>query len=119
MEVKGKVVKMLPLQSGQGKNGEWKKQEFIVETEGTYPKKVCVAAWGEKIDQFDVSEGDSVNVSIEIESREFNGRWYTDVKAWKLQKEGGATGGAPSKKPAADADQGITTFNADEDDLPF
>jgi hypothetical protein len=116
MEVKGKVVKMLPLQSGQGKNGEWKKQEFIVETEGTYPKKVCVAAWGEKIDQFDVREGDSVNVSIEIESREFNGRWYTDVKAWKLQKEGGS---APKQTSATDSDPGVTTFNADEDDLPF
>jgi hypothetical protein len=47
MEISGNIIQVLALQTGEGKNGQWKKQEFIIETEGTYPKKVCVAMWGE------------------------------------------------------------------------
>ena len=89
MELEGKIIQINPLQSGEGKNGTWKKQEFIVETKSQYPKKVCITAWGDKIDQFDLKKNEDVKVCIEIESREFNSRWYTDVKAWKIEKAGG------------------------------
>ncbi len=88
MELEGKIIQLNPLQSGEGKNGTWKKQEFIVETKTQYPKKVCITAWGDKIDQFDLKENEDVVVSIDIESREYNGRWYTDVRAWKVEKAG-------------------------------
>ncbi|MCH8331989.1 MAG: DUF3127 domain-containing protein [Bacteroidetes bacterium] len=90
MEIQGNIVQINPEQSGEGKNGTWRKQEFIIEsnTESKYPKKVCITMWGDKIDQFALSEGESVKVAIDIESREYNGRWYTDVKAWKVEKEG-------------------------------
>jgi hypothetical protein len=90
MELSGKIVQIMPEINGNGKNGQWRKQEFIVETPGNYPKKVCITVWGDNIDQFGVNVGDQVNASIDIESREYNGRWYTDVKAWKMEKEGTA-----------------------------
>ena len=88
MELEGKIVQVNQLQSGQSKNGSWKKQEFILETKSQYPKKVCVTVWGDKIDQFNLSQNDDVTLSIELESREYNGRWYTDVRAWKAVKSG-------------------------------
>lgn len=90
MELDGKIIQINPLQSGEGKNGTWKKQEFVVETKSQYPKKVCITAWGDKIDQFGLKENEYVKVSIELESREYNSRWYTDVRAWKVEKVGGA-----------------------------
>lgn len=114
MEIEGKVIQLLPMQSGQGKNGTWRKQEFVIETGGNYPKKVVVALWGDKIDQANVRPGEEVVASIELESREFNNRWYTDVKAWKVVKKGSA--GAP----AADQNMEGMTFTEDEGDvLPF
>lgn len=86
MEIKGKIVQVLAPQTGEGKNGPWRKQEFILETDtAQYPKKVCIAAWGDKFGEGTVQEGNTVNVSFDIESREYNSRWYTDVKAWKIE----------------------------------
>ena len=121
MELSGKVVKILDEQSGQGQNGTWRKQEVIVETEGQYPKKVCIAVWGDKIDQFNLQENDLINAHINIESREYNGRWYTDVKAWRIDKQ---QGGQPSDDFIADSGQGSdfpppSAPMPDEDDLPF
>jgi Domain of unknown function (DUF3127) len=114
MEISGKIVQLLSLQTGQGKNGVWKKQEFILESGDTYPKKVCIAVWGDKIDINSFKPGDTVNVSFDVESREFNGKWYTDVKAWKI------VAGQPSQQvPAANAQQEYTDINASNDDLPF
>jgi hypothetical protein len=89
MEVKGKVIQLLTPQTGQGKKGTWRKQEFILETQSQYPKKVCLSLWGDKIDQFKVSTGDVVTASVELESREYNSRWYTEARAWKIVKESG------------------------------
>jgi hypothetical protein len=86
MELEGKIIQVNELQSGQGKNGPWKKQEYILETKSQYPKKVCVTVWGDKIDQFNLNQHEDVTLSIELESREYNGRWYTDVRAWKAVK---------------------------------
>ena len=106
MEIKGKVIQVNSLVTGQGANGEWKKQEFIIETEGDYPKKVCICAWGDKIAEFALKEGETVNVSVNVESREYNSRWYTDVKAWKVEK---LPTTSANNAPAEQA----------EDDLPF
>ena len=54
MEVSGKIIEILPVKSGQSANGEWRKQEYVLETEAQYPKKVCFMAWGDKIDQFNI-----------------------------------------------------------------
>ena len=77
MEIKGRIIEILPLKTGQSANGEWRKQEFILETESNYPKKICFMAWGEKIDEFAIKQGETLKVSVDLESREYNGRWYT------------------------------------------
>lgn len=88
MEIQGKIVQILPLQSGIGQQSqkEWKKQEYILEQPGQYPKKVCFNLWGDAIDRFMLREGEEVTVQVDIESREYNGRWYTDVKAWRVDR---------------------------------
>ena len=117
MELKGKVIQLLQPQTGMGKKGQWKKQEFILETQAQYPKKVCLSAWGDKIDQFNLSVGELINVAIDLESREYNGRWYTEARAWKIDKDGSGNGGnntAPMPTEEPFMSNGDTT-----DDLPF
>jgi hypothetical protein len=115
MDINGKIVQHLGVQTGQGKNGTWKKQEFILETGDTYPKKVCIAVWGDKIDMSQFRIGDAVQVSFDVESREYNGRWYTDVKAWKVVGQN-AMGGAGNAAPPPFSGP-IDPMH--EDDLPF
>jgi hypothetical protein len=86
MEIQGKVIQLLPEASGEGRNGTWRKQEFILETQDQFPKKVCIALWGDRIDQFNVQVGDELTASVNVESREFNGRWYTDVKVIRFHR---------------------------------
>jgi hypothetical protein len=115
MEITGTVLNLLPLQTGQGKNGVWKKQEFILETPGQFPKKVCLSLWGEKVDENRLQVGEKITASINIESREYNGRWYTDVRAWKIAKSGS---GQQSEGPPMDASF-APDASSGSDDLPF
>ena len=102
MELIGKIIQILPLQEGVSKAGNpWKKQEYILETLGTqYPRKVCFNLFGDNVDKFPMQVGQDVTVSIDIESREFNGRWYTDVRAWNVLN-GVQLAGAPAPGFAA------------------
>lgn len=88
LKIEGMVTQVLEEQSGTGRNGPWRKQEFILETTGEYPKQVCITQWGDKIDTFNVQQGEQLTAHIDIQSREYNGRWYTDVKAWKVERDG-------------------------------
>ena len=120
MEISGKIIEILEVKSGQSANGEWRKQEYVLETEAQYPKKICFMAWGDKIDQFNIQQGETVEVSIDLESREYNGRWYTDVKAWKVSRDD-ATAGSPP--PFDDQDRyappSMDSSPIGEDDIPF
>jgi hypothetical protein len=113
MEVKGKVIQLLPMQSGMGKKGQWKKQEFIIETQSQYPKKICLSAWGDKVDQYKLVVGDMVSATVDLESREYNGRWYTEARAWKLEKSGSNQAPSPGDEPFPS--QEPPAF----DDMPF
>ena len=86
MELSGKMIQLLPEKSGESARGPWRKQEYILETDGQYSKQVCFMVWSDKIDEFAIKEGETLVVSINLESREYNGRWYTDVKAWKVAR---------------------------------
>lgn len=114
LHITGKVIKILEEQSGKGKNGPWRKRDFILETEGEYPRKVCITQWGDQIDKNSVSVDETVTAFIDIQSREYKGNWYTDVKAWKIEK------GAPAKGDG-EADEVIIDFGSDSDDdrAPF
>lgn len=122
MEIQGKIIQMLPEQSGAGKNGQWRKREYVIETQDQYPKKLCFNLWGDKIDQNPVKVGDAVKVYFDLESREFNGKWYTDVKGWKIEKASavGSDGPPPPGIDQADFNEGDSPMPLDEaDDLPF
>lgn len=118
MELKGKVLQLLPMQSGMGKKGQWKKQEFILETQAQYPKKVCLSIWGDKIDQFKIGTGDVVTASLDLESREYNGRWYTEARVWKLEKNGSSASPANSSADPI-GDEPFVSNQTGTDDLPF
>lgn len=118
MELKATLIQLLPLQKGVGKNGEWKKQDIIVQTEGQYPKKVCISIWGDKINESVLQVGKQLNISFDLESREYNGRWYTDVKAWKVEPASGAGGDNNAYTDAPPPDT-YSDINDGADDLPF
>lgn len=101
MEVSGKIIQMLPLQEGIGRNGNpWKVQSAILETQDQYPRKVCFEVFGEdRIHNNPFKVDDIVTISFDIESREFNGRWYTSIRAYRVQQ------GLPEQAPAASATQ--------------
>jgi len=116
MDITGKFIQALPPVTGEGKNGQWKKQEFIIETQDEFPKKVCISNWGDKIDINSVAPNDKVKVYINLESREYNGRWYTEARAWKMEKEGSSVSHGQDAPPPMEAPD----FSNDEmDDLPF
>ena len=86
MEITGRIILALPEQSGVSKAGNsWKKKEYVLETLDTYPRKVHFDFFGEKADQFPLSVGQTVKLSFDIESREYNGRWFTSIRGWKAE----------------------------------
>ncbi len=94
MEVTGKIIVALPEMSGTSKMGNpWKKREYVLETIESFPKKIHFDFFGEKADQFVLNPGDTIRLSFDIESREYNGRWYTSIRGWKAEP---ATEGAPA-----------------------
>lgn len=125
MQLTAKLTQLLPLQSGTSAKGQWKKQDIIVETDGQFPKKVCISIWGDKANENMLQIGNVLKLEFDAESREFNGKWYTDLKAWKIElAEGGSsTGGSSaasslenfSTPPPPDA---LMSENS-TDDLPF
>ncbi len=123
----GRLVQVLEEVSGVGKTGNsWKKQSFVVELDGssTYPKKVCLTAWGDKVDTLKrLTIGDRISAAFDVESREYQGRWYTDLKAWKIDVEANrSTGGGIDPFDGVDAppmDQTGSSSLPDENDLPF
>ena len=96
MNIKGTVVAVLASQSGEGKNGTWIKRSYVIEVPGDYPKKVSVSIWGDKLPV--LKDGESVDCSVEVESKEYNGKWYTEVKCWKVDII--SIGSAKVEKPA-------------------
>lgn len=123
LEIKCKLVAKLQVQKGNSARGAWSKQDFIVETQESYPRKICMNVWGEdKVAELaGFKDGETLTVSVNIESREFNGRWYTDIRAWKIQKDLPAQDGNYQQAPASDPFMSASDeqYPADEGDLPF
>ena len=83
MEIEGKIIRDLPLQEGVSRAGNpWKKKEWVLETFGQYPRQVCFHFFGDRVDSNPLRIGESYAISYDIESREYNGRWYTDIRAF-------------------------------------
>lgn len=122
MEVKGKIIEILEPKSGQSARGSWKKQDFILETDDSFPKKVCISNWNDKVDLAAIKPGSEVNAHINIESREYNGNWYTDVKVWKMDlvsAQAPQGGNLPEPPPGDDLPPWNLEPEDSNQDLPF
>lgn len=117
IKLSGKVIQILNEQGGEGKNGPWRKRDFILEIPGKYPRKVCITQWGDQIDAQPVEQNAQITASVDIQSREYKGNWYTDVKAWRVERADD-----PRPEPPAslsDDDYRIEEFPNEDDGLPF
>ena len=102
MEIKGTIIAALPETSGVSKAGnQWKKKEYVLEnTDSQYPRKVAFTCFGDNADKINLQVGQVATVYFDIESREYNGRWYTDLRAWRADVEvpGAAAPSAPPSR---------------------
>lgn len=122
MEFEGTVWNVLPLVKGTSARGEWMKQEVVFELPGEFNRKVCVGFWGDKAQEAgSLKKGDVIAVSANVESREYNGRWYTEVRAWKIARKTPQAESAPDGLPPLDAfaPEAPASGAAEVDDLPF
>lgn len=133
MEIIGKVVQLGTLTEGNSPRGPWKKQELIIETLEQYPKKVCLICWNERVNEANsFFVGQTIKVQISIESREYNGKWYTDVRAFRFDLDQPAAqqpvapqqpsmGQMPSQAPQQPLPPMPDAYFASDngDDLPF
>lgn len=116
MEIRGKIVRKFDIQSGVSKSGtEWVKQEYVLETNEQYPKSIFFDFFGEKAKQYQYNIGDDIVLSFDIDSREYNGRWYTGVHGWRAEKVGEVNN---SNSVGSDYGDYKVDVKA-EDDMPF
>lgn len=139
MEFTGRIIKALPPREGVSKTtgNPWKMQDFVIEeTMGQYPKRMAFNVFGEEqLNRFNIQEGQELTVSFDINAREYNGRWYNDVRVWNAVPAAPAAPQAaaqpaaaptapfpPTAQPAAPAAASQNAFEAAPDessDLPF
>lgn len=125
MELEGRIARKLGVQTGTSARGAWAKQEFVFEyQEGNFPSQVCMNVWGDdKVKELEkYREGDKVKVSFNLSSREYNGRWYTDVRAWRIEPANAAPAASPvplPSGPSAPIPSLDDMSSPVEDDLPF
>ena len=139
LELEGKIKTKLPAQGGTSSRGAWTRQDFVVEyQDGNFPAEACFSAWGqERVDELArYNEGDAVKVSFNVRAREYGGRWYNDLRVWRLSAPGAqleapapapraAYQAAPQPQapvpaaPAPTIDDMPMDLGSGEDDLPF
>lgn len=131
MEITGKVIKLGNLLEGQSARGPWRKQELIIQTEEQYPRTVCLLCWGDQAAEAqNLQPEQNVKIQFRLESREFNGKWYTDATAWRIESMQGQPGAAAPQQPmhqtppvanTIPTDNNIGDFESSDpsDDLPF
>ena len=135
MELTGKIIAVLPAQSGvSARTGNnWMSQEYVIEVPGQYPRKCVFRIFGEdRIKQLNIQQGEDVTVQFDIDAHEFNGRWFNDVRAYNVVRgqvpvAPGAPMGAPQASPFPPADGATSPFppaqepasEGSTDDLPF
>jgi hypothetical protein len=118
MQITGTLVQKLEKIKGNTVKGEWQKQEFIISVGDKYPKQVCLSAWGERCDELEnIQIGDTVTAELEISSREYNGKWYTEARAWKFLNINQAPKVQENTQPATQSN--ASNKEEEKDDLPF
>lgn len=101
MDLQGKVIAALPARSGTSARGEWKAQDFVIETHENFPHKMVFSVFGdERLQRFNIQIGQEVNVSFDIDAHEYNGRWFNSIRAFDVRQIDPASLGA-SAAPAS------------------
>lgn len=125
MEIKGKIIAVLPQKSGVSKAGkEWQSQEYVLETSDQYPRRMCFAVLGsEKMAEFNLHIGEVVTVHFNVDAKQWQDRWFNSITAWKVEKEANTPNYAsfPTSQSTQSAQpKEAPAFNeAQKDDLPF
>ena len=89
MEMTGVVIAILPERSGVSQRGEWKSQQFVIETQEQYPKHLCFEVFGaDRIAQFNIKGGETITVQFDIDARQYQDRWFNSIKAWNVIRPG-------------------------------
>ena len=133
MEFTGRIIKALEPRGGVSRTtgNPWKMQDFVIEeTVGQYPKRMAFNVFGEdNLNRFNIQEGQELTVSFDINAREYNGRWYNDVRVWNVAPAAQAAPQpaaqpvaapfAPAAQPAAPAQNAFEAAPDESGDLPF
>lgn len=126
MEIIGKAIAALQVKSGvsQRTGEQWQSREYVIETQEQYPKKICFEVFGtEKLQEFNIRNNDLIKVHFDITAREYNGKWYNSIRAWKVEHvnpEGGTANQVSAPAPQAPSTPvAATTTHASDEDLPF
>ena len=129
MELQGKVIAVLPERSGVSARGEWKSQEYVIETHDQYPRKMVFNIFGaDRIAQFAIKIGEEISVSFDIDAHEYNGRWFNNIRAWNIARVDAAAvqaSSAPAAAPVPSVNEATAPFppaqsnEGSADDLPF
>ena len=122
MEFEGIVYRILPPTSGTSARGNWVRQDVVFEMPQEFSRKICVTFFNKESEVAQLHEGMAYQVSVNVESREFNGRWYTDVRAWRVQPkvvEAPAAAPAMPDMPPIVEEPTYAASTAEVDDLPF
>lgn len=123
--IEGQITAILPETRGVGQRGEWVSQDFVLKTDDNYPKNICFTILGaDKIKEANIKIGDVVSIGVNIESREFNGRWYTSIKAWSVKRKFEAQAAkqappAPTPQPSQPTQTQTSSSVDNTDNLPF
>ncbi len=101
MEITGLIIKAMPEVNGTSAKGNpWKKREYVLETQETYPKKVFFNFFGDRADQYPLEVGKNYKVSFDIDSHEYNSRWFVEIRAWKAEEVNAAQASQVAPPPA-------------------
>ena len=123
--IEGQITAILPETRGVGQRGEWVSQDFVLKTDDNYPKNICFTILGaDKIKEANIRIGDVVSIGVNLESREFKGRWYTSIKAWSVKKKFESQAAkqappAPAPQPSQPTQAQTSSSAYDTTDLPF
>ncbi|MBR1917429.1 MAG: DUF3127 domain-containing protein [Bacteroidaceae bacterium] len=104
--IQGKIIRTFEPRSGQNDRGSWMAQDFLLESyDQPYPRRCLFSVWGaDRLQQFNIKEGDDLAVDIDLDAREYNGRYYNSVRAWRVVR---ITPPQPQVDSVADAPIGV------------
>jgi hypothetical protein len=112
----GTVTKVLNEENGFSKQGKpWKKQVYVIETDGKWPKMLAFEVWNDDIGKYELGVGDEIELKYEATSREYGGKFYHSIRATGVTiiERSHIPQAKPQAKPVA------PQVDADDDDLPF